>query len=477
MFGALLMYIDFLVRLFPGQSGFRIQNSDGFLSCSLSLSAGVMLFSALYKMLPSSKKSLQEGGSTSREAAWILILAFLGGVFGIQVFSKMLHRFMPSHAVDCDHDHGHGKGEEMRECEEENPAESHARKSSFQSDSEETPLLSRTQNDGRSMSFDGTERRKTFPVERGYQERPTLQSRVTATMASIVNNKTNCDVNGSCHGYTNPCGQDCFTKIQMRRGQRQWFQPQPKAKLSRTASTTMAGLDGANETTKIARIHDHTDLAPQTIRTQSEEGDVEAQQLHICDSHDIDREPQEPAHPETEAESHPSKQHHHHIPTNAFLSISLQTSIAIALHKLPESFITYATNHANPQLGVTVFLAIGIHNIGDGFALALPIFLASGSRFKALWLTFVLGGLSQPIGAGVAAIWLKVAERNRGSDAGEDLSDGVYGTMFAITAGIMASVALSLLQESFELSHNKNLCMVFTFVGMGIMGMSLALTA
>jgi len=41
----------------------------------------------------------------------------------------------------------------------------------------------------------------------------------------------------------------------------------------------------------------------------------------------------------------------------------------------------------------------------------------------------------------------------------------------------MASVALQLFSESLDLTHNRNLCMVFAFVGMGILGMSSALTA
>jgi len=165
-------------------------------------------------------------------------------------------------------------------------------------------------------------------------------------------------------------------------------------------------------------------------------------------------------------------QHHHHVPTNAFLSIGLQTSIAIALHKLPEGFITYATNHANPKLGFSVFLALFIHNITEGFAMALPLYLAINSRWKAMFWSSLLGGFSQPLGAGVAALWFKVA--GQGDYAP---SEGVYGCMFAITSGIMASVALQLFSESLDLTHNRNLCMVFAFVGMGILGISSALTA
>ena len=165
-------------------------------------------------------------------------------------------------------------------------------------------------------------------------------------------------------------------------------------------------------------------------------------------------------------------QHHHHVPTNAFMNIGLQTSIAIALHKLPEGFITYATNHASPSLGFTVFMALFIHNITEGFAMALPLYLALGSRFRAMFWSSLLGGFSQPIGAGIAAIWFKLA-RHTDNVPGT----AVYGCMFAVTAGIMASVALALFVESLSVNHNTQLCIAFALIGMSILGISTALTA
>ena len=466
--------------------GFRVQDSDGFLGCSLSLSAGVMLFSALYKMLPSAKNSLQKGGSSSKSAAWILILVFLGGVFGIQIFSWALHRCMPSQAVDCDHTHAKGSEDEMKVSHRSSryssrPAQGHDNgKTGSASDTEETPLLSQSGSNSGSWTPNGSEFRKNTTQGDVSLERPSLQSRMTRKMTNLVKTqKSLCDADGPCYGYTSPCGNDCFKKVSMRGGMKTWIPHASRLGLKRAASTSIAKLDGANETTAHTRFHDHLDTAAQHgAYTDQEAQDLEGQTLGPRESRIEQRDLLEHDHDAdagTEQSSPP--QHHHHIPTNAFLSISLQTSIAIALHKLPEGFITYATNHANPTLGVAVFLAIAIHNVSEGFALALPIYLASGSRLKALSLSVVLGGLSQPVGAGVAAAWLKIAERGRGADAGDALDDGVYGGMFAVTAGIMASVAISLLQESFELSHNRSLCMVFTFIGMGILGISSALTA
>ena len=82
------------------------------------------------------------------------------------------------------------------------------------------------------------------------------------------------------------------------------------------------------------------------------------------------------------------------------------------------------------------------------------------------------GGVSQPLGAGIAALWLKAAGRGENAPG-----ETVYGCMFAITAGIMASVALQLFSESLSLSHERNLCIAFAFLGMAILGISFALTA
>lgn len=164
--------------------------------------------------------------------------------------------------------------------------------------------------------------------------------------------------------------------------------------------------------------------------------------------------------------------HHHHVPENPFMAIGLQSSIAIALHKFPEGFITYATNHANPALGWSIFIALFVHNISEGFVMALPLYLALKSRPKAFLWASLFGAISQPLGAGIAVAWFKIAGHNGGQPG-----EAVYGAMFAVTAGIMTSVALSLFVESLTLNHNRNWCVGWGFLGMCLMAGSNALTA
>ena len=152
VFGAAIVCVDSVIRLFPGKRNFRIEESNVFLACSLSLSFGVMvsspcertnkraserthphlaaravrwmianqpplvqLFSALYSMLPESREYLTGDGWSHQPAGLIMMGCFIGGFFGIQVVSRLLHQFMPSHVVDCDHSHEEQKDEE-RSC-------------------------------------------------------------------------------------------------------------------------------------------------------------------------------------------------------------------------------------------------------------------------------------------------------------------------------------------------------------------------
>ncbi|KAF2100367.1 hypothetical protein NA57DRAFT_36768 [Rhizodiscina lignyota] len=428
--GSSIICVDVFVRMIPGQKDFRIQDSNGFLSSSLSLSFGVMLFSSLYSMLPSAKRSLEKGGFSSQEAAWILILCFIAGVVGIQIISRVLHHYMPSHVVDCDHTHQGGEEQSGVHSGHARPhRHSHGeRRASDLSTHTDPEMAMRESAESlrQNGSYSGTD------ANGALARRPSLPYQLTKQVSQLMTRtKSSCDVDGQCYGYSEPCGLECFKIVQSRGGTR----------LPSTGAIRHPGLSRSATTSRaVARTDAHSEG---TAETEFDEGDDDL-------AHD----------------------HHHHVPTNAFLSIGLQTSIAIALHKLPEGFITYATNHANPQLGLSVFMALFIHNITEGFAMALPLYLAINSRWKAMFWSALLGGASQPLGAGVAALWFRLARRGD-SEPGE----GVYGGMFAVTAGIMASVALQLFSESLDLTHNRNLCMAFAFVGMGILGISSALTA
>lgn len=444
-------------------------------------------------MLPKSKDYLVEAGFSPMAASYMLIGLFLAGVFGIQLLSSLLHRFMPSHVVDCDHTHDEeDDGEEQDEMEEHHDEHEHNYSNGIPAvnfkaptDDEETPLLSRMtsisppkQRTSSAPPQEASDRQsdhsfKTAPSSR----RPSYMPRsLTRTFTKLTAPRRPCDETGPCKGFSDPCGQDCFKGVNRRASI-------TTGVLSR--QSTFRGFPDMRNVPSMPERNEHG--------SESHSPDGNGRSRSTGNGHAVPPGPRSRSathhyhHPPHEhgdpvkqdgresVKSHSvGNEHHHHVPTNAFMAIGLQTSIAIALHKAPEGFITYATNHANPTLGFAVFMALFIHNITEGFALALPLYLALGSRLKAMFWAAVLGGLSQPIGAGVAALWFKLAKDH--SSFGEP-DKGIYGGMFAVTAGVMTSVALTLFSESLSLSHNKHICIGFAFLGMGILGVSFALTA
>lgn len=331
-------------------------------------------------ILPAANKYLIQGGLSPQGGAFTVIGCFLGGVITIQALSGLMHRYIPSHVVECDNNHDGEDG------------------------------------GGRVGSYD----RET------HQERHEITSEVTPLLS-----------------LGDPCSQEC---------------PQAVGRSPRSESP---------HSSVPRRLSNPEDSARANSR-----GSTGSQNRSPFRSLSNTRSSRSSSRSVVDASHEPSQPHHHHVPTNAFLALGLQTSIAIALHKIPEGFITYATNHANSQLGFSVFMALFIHNLTEGFALALPLFLALNSRWKSMLWSSLLGGISQPLGAGVAALWFKLAGRN-------DMAPGdrVYGCMFAITAGVMTSVALQLFSQSIGFTNNKQQCMTFVFLGIGILGVSVALTA
>ena len=482
------------------------------------------LFSALYSMLPAAKRYFISGGYSPGAASYALIGLFLGGAIGIQFLSRVLHHFMPSHIVDCDHTHDEdldSSPEEMEEHHHENHIQGidffRPRRDGSTQDDEQRPLLSaisshealRSVSEPTSAINASHDQFDTAPTSRRQSLFP---GGLTRTLTALtVPRKRACDETGPCMGYSDPCGQECFNTAS-RRGS--MFPQLPRSSITnlptkvtttthhRIASPVLEDDEEDRDDQGNAKLTKaNIDAAFYRSRASTKSSSLAAHRSRSSTHHYhhpphehpyVNGRPRQPSEFSRPSEGHDDciksrptstqantedsghEAHHHHVPSNAFMSIGLQTSIAIALHKIPEGFITYATNHANPTLGFAVFMALFIHNITEGFALALPLYLALQSRVKAIsWASF-LGGVSQPLGAGIAALWFKIA--NGGGPMAEP-GERVYGGMFAVTSGVMTSVALQLFSESLGLTHNKSLCIGFAFSGMGILGLSSALTA
>lgn len=460
-------------------------------------------------MLPESKNYLKKGGYSPRAASFLLIGLFLVGVFGIRILSQILHKFIPSHVVDCDHTHDEEadkahleetlqNGSDIPQTQDyEYPKTPEAGQNEA---TETTPLVLQTAQrqfpertvtapDG---SISRSSQANTFATAPNSRRPSSYFSRaLSKTFTKYVSSaKDECDENGPCMGFSDPCGQDCF-KIVQRRGVEPRSQSYSHFKYKAPAwqratsdvrvEAPVPEEDHVHESDTNSTLHSPHEVRrprPRTEVTDPKPGPRSVSATHHYHHPEHEHTQQQRRNSSHRRSSHShnhagGKDHHHHVPTNAFMSIGLQTSVAIALHKAPEGFITFATNHANPALGFSVFIALFIHNITEGFALSLPLFLALNSRLKAIIWSSILGGLSQPLGAGIAALWFKLADKSGHLEPNET----VYGAIFAITSGVMASVALSLISESLQLSHNRNTCITFAFIGMGLLGISTALTA
>ncbi|KAE8154778.1 ZIP zinc transporter-domain-containing protein [Aspergillus avenaceus] len=405
-------------------------------------------------MLPTAQEYLTRAGWSPTAAAYLLIGLFLAGVIIIRLLSALLHHYIPSHIVGCAHSHepNANSTDPERGIDHHHHHHHHSHHSQEHTGcTEQTPLLQQPGNSIATASpIAGSEGHRPAALPSG-----PWRLRLGRRLSRLVGVKAQCDKDGPCYGFSQACGNEC-------------------SKTLVTSEVSVADNGGVYTIPVRLEVEQantpHTDVSLATPAphkpTDSSASSYHEPSEHLSSSAVAPEDTKPPA---------TGGQHHHHVPQNAFLSIGLQTSIAIALHKLPEGFITYATNHASPKLGLTVFLALFIHNISEGFAMALPLYLALHSRGKAIFWSSLLGGVSQPAGAGLAVLWIWSSGRS-GPDSGGS-SWGVYGGMFAATAGVMTSVALQLFSEGLGLTHNRGVSIGFAIAGMGIMGLSFALTA
>lgn len=130
------------------------------------------------------------------------------------------------------------------------------------------------------------------------------------------------------------------------------------------------------------------------------------------------------------------------------LRMSLNTAIAIALHNFPEGLATFLSTLADPSVGFVLAVAISIHNIPEGLCVAMPVYYATGNRWKALgWM--VLAGA---------------------------FSDTLYAVMFGLVAGMVVIIsARELLPTAHKYDPEDTVVTYFFILGMVIMALSLLL--
>ena len=108
------------------------------------------------------------------------------------------------------------------------------------------------------------------------------------------------------------------------------------------------------------------------------------------------------------------------------LRLGFLMAVTMTLHNLPEGFAVAFS--ATTELGPVMALAVAVHNIPEGLIVAAPIYAATGSRRQAL-LTALLSGLSEPLGALLALLFVKPY-----------LNEHRLQLMLAFVGGIMTAV-------------------------------------
>jgi len=147
--------------------------------------------------------------------------------------------------------------------------------------------------------------------------------------------------------------------------------------------------------------------------------------------------------------------------------MGLMTGIAIGLHNFPEGLATFVATLADAKVGGAISLAIALHNIPEGVCVAMPIYYATGSRWKGFWWS-VMSGISEPIGGLVGYLVLY----------GDNMSELAYGGLFGAVGGMMVYISIvELIPTALKYDPQDKYVTVSLLVGMAVMAASLLLFA
>jgi len=146
--------------------------------------------------------------------------------------------------------------------------------------------------------------------------------------------------------------------------------------------------------------------------------------------------------------------------------MGLMTAVAIAIHNLPEGLATFLSTVSDVGSGASLGIAVAIHNVPEGLCVAMPIYYATGDKWKAfIW--SLLSGVTEPIGgiAGYAVLQ-------------PVFTDVVYGCVFSMVGGMMVFIVChELLPAAHRYMKDGNKTTAWLVVGMLVMAASLVIFA
>jgi len=137
---------------------------------------------------------------------------------------------------------------------------------------------------------------------------------------------------------------------------------------------------------------------------------------------------------------------------------------AIGLHNFSEGLVTFIGAVQSTELGITLAIAIAIHNVPVGIAIASPIYAATRSAKRAFSYA-ALAGLAGPIGALLGFLLIDAL-----------VPVAAFGVVLAAIAGLMTYICLDeLLPAAKRYATGGHHALYGTAAGMGVMAVSLAL--
>lgn len=148
----------------------------------------------------------------------------------------------------------------------------------------------------------------------------------------------------------------------------------------------------------------------------------------------------------------------HLLSGNSLYRVGVLSMIALMIHNFPEGIATFMASYNDISTGISLGIAIMLHNIPEGISIAVPVYYATGSKKRGLFLTFI-SGLAEPLGAFVSYILLK-----------NYINDITISLVLILVAGIMMSLAIDEMIPEVNKYNNK----VISIIGM-ILGLVLVL--
>lgn len=149
--------------------------------------------------------------------------------------------------------------------------------------------------------------------------------------------------------------------------------------------------------------------------------------------------------------------------STALHKMGLLTAFAVCLHNFPEGLATFVSTLGSTSAGIGIAIAIAVHNIPEGICVALPIYYATGSKWKAfMWAS--ISGISEPLGAVVGYFALY---------GDTSLS---FAIVFALVAGMMVYISLKeLIPMALRYDPKDTVSTTCVILGMAVMAASLLL--